>query len=63
MDGWKTILSYWGPGYFQGRNAVSFREYILDLLRPPPQMPMTFSVGLGRSGFHEPKNGSNIRNW
>ena len=28
MDGWKTILSYWGPAYFQGR-AVSFRECML----------------------------------
>ncbi len=25
MDGWKTILSFWGPAYFQGR-TVSFRE-------------------------------------
>ncbi len=21
MDGWNTILSYWGPAYFQGRNG------------------------------------------
>ena len=26
MDGWNTILSFWGPAYFQGRFAVSFRE-------------------------------------
>ena len=25
MDGWNTILSFWGPAYFQGR-TVSFRE-------------------------------------
>ena len=25
MNGWKTILSFWGPAYFQGR-SVSFRE-------------------------------------
>ena len=25
MDGWNTILSYWGPAYFQGRTA-SLRE-------------------------------------
>ena len=27
MDGWNTILFFWGPAYFQGR-AVSFRECI-----------------------------------
>ena len=36
MDGWKTILSYWGPAYFQGRLLLVsesgipislFREY------------------------------------
>ena len=26
MDGWNTILSYWGPGLFSGAFAVSFRE-------------------------------------
>ena len=26
MDGWNTILSYWGPGLFWGAFAVSFRE-------------------------------------
>ena len=28
MDGWKTILSFWGVGWpiFRGENAVSFRE-------------------------------------
>ena len=25
MDGWNTIVSFWGPAYFQGR-TVSFRE-------------------------------------
>ena len=25
MDGWNTIVSFWGPAYFQGQ-AVSFRE-------------------------------------
>ena len=25
MDGWNTILSFWGPAYFQGQK-VSFRE-------------------------------------
>ena len=28
MDGWNTILSYWGPGLFSGGFAVSFREGI-----------------------------------
>ena len=28
MDGWKMILSFWGPAYFQG-GTVSFREGIL----------------------------------
>ena len=32
MDGWKTILSFWGPAYFQGR-TVSFREGIFCLQR------------------------------
>ena len=27
MDGWNTIVSFWGPGYFQVR-TVSFRERI-----------------------------------
>ncbi len=27
MDGWNTIVSFWGPAYFQGR-AVSFWEGI-----------------------------------
>ena len=27
MDGWNTILSYWGPSaIFRGKLAVSFRE-------------------------------------
>ena len=26
MDGWKPSLSYWGPAYFSGAFAVSFRE-------------------------------------
>ena len=25
MDGWKTIVSFWGPTHFQGR-SVSFGE-------------------------------------
>ena len=25
MDGWNTILSYWGPAYFQGQ-TVSFSQ-------------------------------------
>ncbi len=32
MDGWNTIVSFWGPAYFQGQ-TVSFREGIsLELL-------------------------------
>ena len=26
MDGWNICVSFWGPAYFQGRFAVSFRE-------------------------------------
>ena len=26
MDGWKTILSFWGPAYFSGAFAVSLRD-------------------------------------
>ena len=26
MDGWKTIVSFWGPAYFLGAKKVSFRE-------------------------------------
>ena len=29
MDGWNTIISFWGPAYFQGR-FVSFRERKCD---------------------------------
>ena len=37
MDGWNTIVSFWGPAYFQVR-TVSFRECINhhDPLATPP---------------------------
>ena len=31
MDGWKTILSFWGPAYFQGELLVSGRVFFLSL--------------------------------
>ena len=30
MDGWNTIVSFWGQAYFQGRTAVSFRQCTVD---------------------------------
>ena len=29
MDAWNTIVSFWGPAYFQVRSHVRFRECII----------------------------------
>ena len=34
MDGWHTIVSFWGPAYFQGRKTVSFREFSTISMMP-----------------------------
>ena len=31
MDGWNTILSFWGPAYFQER-TISFREGVKEFV-------------------------------
>ena len=36
-DGWKTILSFWGPGLCSGAFAVSFREGISNNTLMPGQ--------------------------
>ena len=35
MDGWNTIVSFWGPAYFKGR-TVNFRECSILLLISVP---------------------------
>ena len=37
MDGWKMILSFWGPAHFQGR-TVGFGEGILSKKHPQNSM-------------------------
>ena len=49
MDGWNTILSYWGFGLFSGAFAVSFREQVIGFLRVP-------GVSKGRVFLGNPKD-------